>query len=96
VSRLSLEATALSFDTEVPLALETAQLTITSHISVGCGGGAQVVVCTVAKEDGEPLFKAIAKTFDALYYCFSYSIASRPRDVTAKVDKDYAAESAVY
>jgi hypothetical protein len=78
------------------LASETAQLTITSHISVGCGGGAQVVVCTVAKEDGKPPFKAVAKIFDALYYCFSHSIALRLRNVTAEADKDYAAEFAAY
>jgi hypothetical protein len=60
-----MEATTTPSDTEVPS--EMAQLTITSHISVGCGSGAQVVVCTVAK-DGEPPFQAVAKIYDALYY----------------------------
>lgn len=35
---------------------ETAQLTVTSHISVGCGAGAQIVVCTVAKPN-KPAFE---------------------------------------
>ncbi|KAJ0120031.1 hypothetical protein J7T55_000884 [Diaporthe amygdali] len=93
MSHPPLEATTALSDTEIPL--ETAQFTITSHISVGCEAGAQVVVCTVAK-DGKSPFEAVAKIFDALYYRFSHSIASRPRDVTAEADKDYAAEAAAY
>lgn len=80
-------------DTETPS--ETAQLTITSYISIGCGGGAQVVVCTIAKPD-KPPFEAVAKIYDALYYRFSHFVASRPRDVTAEADRDYAAEAAAY
>ncbi|KAG6358338.1 hypothetical protein INS49_014222 [Diaporthe citri] len=82
-----------SSDTEVQS--EMAQLTIASHIGVGCDAGAQVVVCTVAKH-GEPPFEVVAKIYDALYYRFSHSIASRPRDVTAEADKDYATEAAAY
>lgn len=93
VAHPPLEATRTPSDTETPS--ETAQLTITSHISVGCGAGAQVVVCTVAKPS-KPPFEAVAKIYDALYYRFSHSIASRPRDVTAEADKDYAAEAAAY
>ncbi|KAH8742735.1 hypothetical protein F5883DRAFT_595330 [Diaporthe sp. PMI_573] len=93
VSHPPMEATTTPSDTEVPS--EMAQLTITSHIRVGCGSGAQVVVCTVAK-DGEPPFQAVAKIYDALYYRFSHSVAMLPRDVTAEADKDYAAEAAAY
>lgn len=74
---------------------ETAQLTITSYISVGCGASAQIVVCTIARP-GKPPFEAVAKIYDALYYRFSHSIASRPRDVTNEADRDYAAEVAAY
>lgn len=80
-------------DTEVPS--KTAQLTITSHISVGCEAGAQAVVCNVAK-DGKPPFEAVVKIYDGLYYRFSHRITSLPRDVTAEGDKDYAAEAAAY
>lgn len=93
VAHPPIEATTASPGTEVPP--EKAQRTITSHISVGCEGGAQVVVCTVAK-DGEPSFEAVAKIYDALYYRFSHNLASRPQDVTAEADKDYAAEAAAY
>ncbi|KAK2615948.1 hypothetical protein N8I77_002669 [Diaporthe amygdali] len=93
MSHPPLEATTALSDTEI--LPETAQFTITSHISVGCEAGAQVVVCTVVK-DGKPPFEAVAKIFDALYYRFSHSIASRPRDVTAEADTDYAAEAAAY
>lgn len=93
LSHPPIEAMTAPSDTEVPS--ETAQLTITSHISVGCEGGAQVAVCTVVK-DGEPPFEAVAKIYDALYYRFSHSVASRVRDVTAEADKDYATEAAAY
>lgn len=93
LSHPPLEATTVPSDTE--LLSDTAELTITSNISVGCGGGPQVVVCTVAK-DGEPPFEAVAKIFDPLYYRFSHSIASRPRDVAAEADKDYATEATAY
>lgn len=89
-----LEATRTPLsDTETPS--ETAQLTITSYVRIGCGAGAQVVVCTIAKS-GKPPFQAVAKIYDALYYCFSHSIALRPRDVTIQADMDYAAEVAAY
>lgn len=88
-----MEATMTPSDTDTPL--ETAQLTITSYIRVGCGAGAQVVVCTIVKP-GKPPFEAVAKIYDALYYRFSHSIASQPRDVTIEADKDYAAEAAAY
>lgn len=75
---------------------ETAELTITSHISVGCEAGAQVVVCTVAKP-GKPPLEAVAKIYDALYYSFCHMLSStRPRDVTCEADRDYAAEAAAY
>jgi hypothetical protein len=93
VSHPPMEAKMTPYDTEIPL--EVAQLIVTSHISVGCGSGAQVVACTVAK-DGEPPFQAVAKIYDALYYRFSHSVAMIPRDVTAEADKDYAAEAAAY
>ncbi|KAK7700971.1 hypothetical protein SLS64_010565 [Diaporthe eres] len=93
VSHPPIEATTTSSDTEVPP--ETARLTITSQIRVGCEGGAQIVVCTVEK-DGEPPFEAVAKIYDALYYRFSHSVASRVRDVTTESDKDYTAEAGAY
>lgn len=93
VSHPPMEAATTSSEIKIPS--ETAQLTITSHISVGCGSGAQVVVCTVAK-DGGPPFQAVAKIYDALYYRFSHSLAMLPRDVTAEADKDYATEAAAY
>lgn len=93
VSHPPMEATKAPSDTEVPS--ETAQLTITSHISAGCEAGAQVVVCTVARH-GEPPFEAVAKIYDALYYRFNHSIAMLPRDVAAEADKDYATEAAAY
>lgn len=61
MSNPPLEATTAPSNTEV--LSETGQLTITSVIRVGCDPGAQVVVCTVAK-DGEPPFEAIAKIYD--------------------------------
>lgn len=93
VSHPPIEAKTTPSEMEVPS--ETAQLTIISHISIGCGAGAQVVVCNVAKE-GEPPFQAVAKIYDALYYRFSHNIAMLPRDVTAEADKDYATEAAAY
>lgn len=64
VAHPPLEATRTrSADTDTPS--ETAQLTITSYISVGCGAGAQVVVCTIAKP-GKPPFEAVAKIYDAI------------------------------
>lgn len=93
VSHPPMEGATTPSDTEVPL--DIAELVITSQISVGCGSGAQVVVCTVAK-DGEPPFQAVAKIYDALYYRFSHSVAMLPRDVAAEADKDYAAEAAAY
>jgi hypothetical protein len=88
-----LETTRPPSNTATPS--ETAQLTIMSHISVGCAANAQLVVCTVAKP-GKPPFEAVAKIYDALYYRFSHSMASRPRDITAEADKDYATEAAAY
>lgn len=79
VSNPPLEATTAPSDTEV--LLKTAQLTISSFIRAGCDTGAQDVVCNAAKV-GEPPFEAVAKVYDALYYRFSHSIASRPRNVT--------------
>ncbi|KAL2283208.1 hypothetical protein FJTKL_10092 [Diaporthe vaccinii] len=93
VSHPPIEATTAPSDTKVRS--ETAQLTITSQIRGGCEGGAQVVVCTVAK-DGEPPFEAVAKIYDALYYRFSHSVASRVRDVTTEAGKDYTAEAGAY
>ncbi|KAL1851003.1 hypothetical protein Daus18300_012737 [Diaporthe australafricana] len=93
MSHPPLEATPAASDTEAPP--ETAQLTVTSHVRVGCSGGAQIVVCTVAK-DGKPPFEAVAKIYDALYYRFSHELDSRPRDVTAEADKDYTAEATAY
>lgn len=74
---------------------QTAQLTITSYIRVGCGHGAQIVRCTVA-QPGKPLFQAVAKIFDALYYRFTHDLARRPRDTTAQADIDYTREVATY
>lgn len=74
---------------------QTAQLTITSYIRVGCGHGAQIVRCTVA-QPGKPLFQAVAKIFDALYYRFTHDLARRPRDTTAQADMDYTREVAAY
>lgn len=74
---------------------QTAQLTITSYIRVGCGHGAQIVRCTVM-QPGKPSFQAVAKVFDALYYRFTYELARRPRDVMAQADMDYTREVAAY
>jgi hypothetical protein len=63
VSNPPLEAPTVPSNTQAPK--ETAQLTITSHISVGCADGAQIVVCTVVK-DSKPPFKAVVKVYDAL------------------------------
>ncbi|CAN8099935.1 unnamed protein product [Discula destructiva] len=93
VAHPPLEATTTPSDTGTPL--ETAMLSITSHVRVGCGSGAQIVVCTVAKP-GKPPFEAVAKIYDALCYRFSHILDSVPRDVTAEADKDYAAEAAAY
>lgn len=93
VAHPPIEATKTPSDRETPS--ETAKLTITSHISIGCGAGAQVVVCTIAKPDTPP-FEAVAKIYDALYYRFSHFVASQPRDVTAEADRDYATEAAAY
>lgn len=48
------------------------------------------------REGRQSAFRVVAKICDALYCRFSHSIASRPRGVTAEVDKDYAAEAAAY
>lgn len=93
LSHPPLEATTVPSDSD--LSSETAVLTITSHISVGCEGGAQIVVCNVVKDD-KPPFEALAKIFDPLYYRFNHIIASQARDVTAEADQDYATEAAAY
>lgn len=91
VSHPPLETTAPP-DTRI----ETAQLAITSYIRIGCAARAQLVLCTLTRDDGEPPIEVVAKVFDALYYRFSYELAPRPRDVVAEADKDYAAEAAAY
>lgn len=82
-------------ETEMTTQRETAQLNVTSYIRIGSGSGAQVVVCTV-EQPGKPLFQAVAKIFDAMYYRFADDPAPYPRDVTARADMDYAAEAAAY
>lgn len=74
---------------------QTAQLTVTSPIRTGCGGGAQIVICTITQAGKQP-FYAVAKIFDALYYRFRKNLAPAPRDVTAQADMDYATEAAAY
>lgn len=72
---------------------QTAQMIVTSPIRVGCESGAQIVICTVSQAGKQP-FQAVAKIFDALYYCCRRGAG--PRDVTAEADKDYATEAAAY
>ncbi|POS69058.1 hypothetical protein DHEL01_v212548 [Diaporthe helianthi] len=99
VSYPPLEANSISSNTTVSTTNlyqeQTAQLTITSYIRVGCAHGAQIVRCTVTPP-GQPSFQAVAKIFDALYYRFTHGVARRPRDVTAQADKDYTREVAAY
>lgn len=74
---------------------QTAQMTITTPIRIGCENDAQVVICTIKQAGKEP-FRAVAKIFDALYYRFRRAIAPAPRDVTAQADMDYTTEAAAY
>lgn len=77
---------------------ETAQLTITTPISVGSARGAQVVTCSVIshRQTAAEPFQAVAKIYDALYYRFSESLANDPRNVSTQADKDYSHEAAAY
>ncbi|KXX79886.1 hypothetical protein MMYC01_203763 [Madurella mycetomatis] len=88
--------------TTPPFNPKTAQLTITNHIAVRDGRGAQLVLCSVVPRGHglkcEP-FTAVAKIFDPLYYCFANKhsdIFVGPVDVVDAADRSYSQEAAAY
>ncbi|KAI7784983.1 hypothetical protein LA080_008382 [Diaporthe eres] len=78
-----------------PSQAETAQLVLTSPIAIGSARGAQIVVCTVTPQNGDP-FTAIAKIYDPLYYNFERDIGHSPRDCVSEADEHYIVEAWAY
>lgn len=85
-----------------PFNPKIAELTITNHIAVRDGRGAQLVLCSVVPRghglECEP-FTAVAKIFDPLYYCFANrhdDLSVGPVDVVSAADQSYSQEAAAY
>ncbi|KAI1264028.1 hypothetical protein F5Y18DRAFT_392313 [Xylariaceae sp. FL1019] len=72
-----------------------AELTMDEPIQVGSDIQAQVIVCTVTPQCGEP-YRAVAKIFDPLYRRSVDEESRLPFDITRRADKNYALEAAAY
>ncbi|GAB1317020.1 Protein kinase domain-containing protein [Madurella fahalii] len=88
--------------TVIALTPKTATLTITNHIAVRDGRGAQIVLCSVVPRGPGPKcepFTAVAKIFDPLYYSFADKYGgfrAGPVDVAVAADGNYSQEAAAY
>lgn len=83
------------FDTPLPAQPETAQLTITSPITIGGARGAQVIACVITPQtEGAKPFQAVAKIYNPLYYSFEWG--HQPQDTVWQADSHYSREAAAY